>query len=105
MTLYRKGVYINRINLVKVMPAFPVRIVISWPSALVKKHKPVMTVYSFGALNAQTGVRRTGRCFSPLTKLDLRRGTSPISSAFGTRFTSSSSMMLISIRARFAPRQ
>ena len=38
-----------------------------------KKRKPVITVYSFVAPNAQAGVRRTGRCFSPLTKLDLSR--------------------------------
>ena len=53
------------------------------------------------ALLRTPGVRRTRICFSPLTKLDLSRETSPISSAFGARFTSSSSMMLISIRARF----
>ncbi len=53
----------------------------------------------------RSGVKRTGMRLMPFTKSDRSRATGPSSSMSGRRRSSSSNMMRISSRARWAPRQ
>ena len=54
---------------------------------------------------AHSGVKRTGMCLMPFTKPERSRDTGPSSSMSGRRRSSSSNMIRISSRARWAPRQ
>src|SRR5580692_3144855 len=51
------------------------------------------------------GANVTGMCFTPLMKLDRSRCTSPSRRMSGMRSRSRSNITMISMRARFAPRQ